>query len=76
MAFIHLKRAEIDAVIGKIQENQPSAATVSGKVYWTSTEYDTGNAWFISLTNGNIDTQGDFGDNKVVNYYIRPIREL
>ena len=76
MAFIHLKRAEIDAVIGKIQENQPSATTVSGKVYWTSTEYDTGNAWFISLTNGNIDTQGDFGDNKVVNYYIRPIREL
>lgn len=54
----------------------PSTTIVSGTSYWISTEYNTDKAWYVVLTNGNLDNQGDFGDEKAECNRIRPLREL
>lgn len=61
---LYANKAAVNAALTKV-----NATTLGNEYYWSSTEYDTGTAWRLGMSDGY---RGSYG--KDYNYvYVRPV---
>ena len=60
---LYANKAAVNAALTKV-----NATTLGNEYYWSSTEYNSGNAWKLYMYNG---LRGYY--DKGNNYYVRPV---
>ena len=50
LAYMFLKMAELNTLLGKVN----GGSTIASNYYWSSSEYDSGLAWFVNFSNGRV----------------------
>ena len=60
---LYANKAAVNAALTKV-----NAATLGNEYYWSSTEYNSNNAWKLNMNNGNRNN-----NNKNNNNYVRPV---
>lgn len=54
LAYMYLKRSEINTLLGKCDGATPIPTTPSSSYHWSSSEYSTESAWYVNFQDGNV----------------------
>ena len=67
LAFMYLKQTELNELLSKVSGTQ-----FSSSYYWSSSEYSSGNAWYVDFSNGRVsyDLKDDF------RHFLRLVRAI